>query len=188
MKITQTTKEIISKMSKAQKDYETKQAIKKGFSNLEEWIEVKKNLQIEVYEGIIHTDGDLNQLEKSLRSYLVRKNDEYRFFWSIPDKYGEEGCFKTNILKVWDELNTSLQVKDTFVHQLNLNDYGKEQETYLTAVADVNNHNKYQFQYRQKFDDSWVSFMGSLERINMTDVPKGWLDMINKYFLFNGVE
>ena len=182
------TKEIISKMSKAQKDYETKQAIKKGFSNLEEWIEVKKNSQTEVYKGLIYTDGDLNQLEKSLASYLVRKNDEYKFFWSIPKKYGEEGCFKTNVLKVWDELGTSLKVKDTFVHQLNLNDYGKEQETYLTAVADVNNHNKYQFQYRQKFDDSWVSFMGSLERINMTDVPKGWLDMINKYFLFNGVE
>ena len=81
-----------------------------------------------------------------------------------------------------------MQVKDTFVHQLNINDYHKEQETYLTAVADVNNHNKYQFQYRQKFDDSWVSFMGSLERINMTDVPKSWLDMISKYFLFKEME
>ena len=171
-------------MSKAQKDYETKQAIKKGFSKLEEWIEVKKNSQIEVYKGLIHTDGDLNQLEKSLASYLVRKNDEYKFFWSIPNKYGEEGCFKTNVLKVWDELNTSMQIKDTFVHQLNINDYHKEQETYLTAVADVNNHSKYQFQYRQKFDDSWVSFMGSLERINMTDVPKGWSNFINDHIFY----
>ena len=73
MKITETTKEIISKMSKAQKDYETKQAIKKGFSKLEEWIEVKKNSQIEVYKGLIHTDGDLNQLEKSLEVNFAEK-------------------------------------------------------------------------------------------------------------------
>ena len=157
MKVTKPMKEIIADMSKA---------------------------KIEIKKGVIYSDGDLNQLEKSLASYLVRKNDEYKFFWSIPNKYGGEGVFITNVLKVWDELSESMKVKDTFVHQLNINDYHKEQETYLTAVANVNEHNKYQFQYRQKFDDVWKSYMGSLENINTRDIPKSWLSLINEHIFY----
>ena len=154
MKVTKTMKEIIADMSKA---------------------------KIEIKKGVIHSDGDFNKLEENLVCYLVSKNNEYIFFWSIPEK----GVFITNILKVWNALDEWIKVEDTFVHLLNLNDYHKEQETYLTAVANVNNAKKYGFTYRQKLDDGWKSYTGSLEKISTRDIPKSWLSIINEHIFYN---
>jgi len=142
--------------------------------------------KIAIKKGYIHSEltGSLDMLEQGLTCYLVGKDNKYKFFWSMPNMYGEEGVFKTCVLKVAKNL-PSIQKP-----QLNLNDWNGEQSTIFSAVQALEGSNVYGFLYRQKYDvdkdgkeNVWKSYVGTLEATKIEDVPKDWSNLINNTFL-----
>ena len=118
-------------------------------------------------------------MSEASRCYLVKYNDEkfaWKFFWSKPGQYGEDGNFVTNAMKENQAPRGSNRYFNdaTDVAQL---DYNSTLTLDTELMLDDGGKS---FIYRQHFDNWTGAFQGSLTLTDPKNIPTEWLNIFEK--------
>ena len=137
-----------------------------------------------IWSGAIHmesqiseigSDPQFTQLPQAVRCYLVEYQQpmhSWKFFWSIPEKYGTNGVFVTELMKEDPPKNGERYWNDAGAERM---EYNTTLTLTSTPIEDGQG-----FIYRQHFDNWTGAFMGSLAITDRSSIPTSWVNYFDE--------
>lgn len=128
------------------------------------------------YQAKINDFGEFpefSQLEQPIRCYLVEYMSGYwKFFWSKPGQYGDEGNFITGAMKEDPARNGDRYFNDAI----------DDQFTYSTTLTLTSKpfQDGRSFIYKQSFTNWIGGFMGSMNPIGLEVIHPSWMRLISE--------
>ena len=139
-----------------------------------------------ILSGAIFADSKINdfasfpqfsQMSSACRCYLVEYDNgiwSWKFFWSKPNEYGDDGNFITKVMKEdpprnGDRYFNDAKDKDQLMY-----------DTTLTLTSTIMQDGGQSFMYRQQFADWIGAFAGSLGPTDPKSVPPGWINLFER--------
>ena len=116
-----------------------------------------------------------SNLAEASKCYLVEYNVPiypWKFFWSIPGKFGQDGVFKTEAMKEDPPQNGERY----------WNDVGEDKMVYSTTLTlgETPYNGGQAFMYRQHFSNWTGAFMGSLSKADFNSVQQTWINVFDE--------